>query len=49
MFKKKTVGYVSEIDRFLTDFDQTHPLSATQQAEKQKFKRIFKLRDHPID
>ena len=48
-FKKKTVGYVSEIDKFLNEFNSTQPLSESQQAEIKKFKRIHYLRDHRID
>lgn len=40
--------YVSELDGFLNDFDKNHPkLSASQQKEMDKYKRIFALRDTP--
>lgn len=43
--KKKLTNYVSDLDKFLTDFDKSHELSATQRKEKAKFKRIYQLRD----
>jgi hypothetical protein len=40
--------YTSELDQFLIDFDQSHSkLSASQRAEKEKYARIFELRDNP--
>lgn len=40
--------YTSEIDQFLKNFDKTHPnLSASQRKEKEKFTRIYQLRDDP--
>ncbi|MCB1828010.1 MAG: hypothetical protein KDH94_06250 [Coxiellaceae bacterium] len=39
--------YVSEIDKKLAEFDQTHPKSASQQAEIDKHKRVYALRDNP--
>lgn len=40
--------YVSEIDHFLTTFDRTHPsLSSSQCLEKEKYQRIYRLRDNP--
>ena len=39
--------YTSKLDLFLSAFDQAHPrLSASQRAEKEKYDRINKLRDH---
>jgi hypothetical protein len=39
--------YTSGLDKFLENFDQTHPnLSASQSAELKKYTRIFQLRDH---
>jgi hypothetical protein len=39
--------YVSAVDRFLDDFDEKHPReSKSQRKEKEKFRRIYKLRDH---
>lgn len=38
--------YVSKLDQFLAEYDRAHPkLSPSQQAEKEKYDRIFKLRD----
>lgn len=48
IFNKVQSNYVSEIDRFLNDFDKDHPeLSRSQLKEKVKFKRIYALRDQP--
>ncbi len=49
MIRRKIVGYVSEIDKMLTAFDQTYPKSESQLAEIQKYERIYKLRDEPIE
>lgn len=39
--------YVSEVDQFLQKFDSNHPsLSLSQQKEKDKYQRIYRLRDH---
>jgi hypothetical protein len=39
--------YSSKLDLFLSAFDQSHPrLSASQRAEKEKYDRIYQLRDH---
>ncbi|OGT41786.1 MAG: hypothetical protein A3F42_02140 [Gammaproteobacteria bacterium RIFCSPHIGHO2_12_FULL_37_34] len=47
---KKILGltyYTSELDKFLGNFDATHPkLSASQQVEKKKYDHISDLRDH---
>lgn len=45
MFKRKTIGYVSEIDRLLEQLNESLPLSKSQLAEVTKHERIFKLRD----
>ena len=37
--------FVSEIDKKLKEFDSTHPKSASQQAESEKYQRIYQLRD----
>jgi hypothetical protein len=38
--------FTSKLDQFLNAFDQAHPrLSASQREEKEKYDRIFKLRD----
>ena len=39
--------YVSKIDQKLTEFDQTHPKSAAQQAEIKKHQRVYEQRDNP--
>ncbi len=48
---KKWLGldyYVSPLDRFLKKYDKTHPkLSLSQRMEKNKYDRIFCLRDQP--
>ncbi len=42
----KLTSYVSEIDQVLQGFDKKHPtLSSSQQKEKTKYDRIYKLRD----
>lgn len=50
---KKILGleyYTSELDKFLNNFDATHPkLSLSQQVEKNKYDRLNKLRDQPND
>ena len=39
-------NYVSEIDRFLQDYDKKHPkLSKSQQKEIAKLQRVYRLRD----
>lgn len=38
--------YVSLIDQFLKNFNETHPLSLSQRKEKQKFERLAALRDN---
>ena len=39
-------NYVSPLDEFLNQFDQEHPkLSKSQQKEKEKYARIYRLRD----
>ncbi len=40
--------YVSPIDKKLAEFNATHPLSASQQAEVAKYNRIYYLRDHKM-
>jgi hypothetical protein len=47
--KQKTLKhYVSDIDRRLAEFDHTHRLSPSQQAEIKKYEWIYKHRDNPI-
>lgn len=38
--------YVSVIDKTLAEFDATHPRSAAQQTEYNKYQRINQLRDN---
>ena len=45
MFRKKTIGFISDIDKFQIDFDKTHEKSASQLAEIQRDKIISNLRD----
>lgn len=41
--------FVSEIDKKLAEFDAKHAKSAAQQAEHDKYQRIYHLRDVPTD
>lgn len=41
--------FVSTIDKKMTEFNATHPKSAAQQAEYEKYQRIYHLRDVPTD
>jgi len=41
--------FVSEIDKKMAEFDATHPKSASQQAEYDKYQRIYRLRDVPTE
>lgn len=43
--KKIDKHFVSEIDQKLKAFDDTHEKSAAQQAEYDKYQRIYRLRD----
>lgn len=46
MFKRRIQKhYVSPIDQKLATFDQSHSLTSTQQAENDKYQRIYRLRD----
>ncbi len=47
MFKRILTHYISSIDQFLLKFDQSHPPSASQQAEIEKYQKINLLRDDP--
>lgn len=40
--------FVSSIDKFLAEFDRTHPKSSPQKAEIKKYERIYQLRDNPV-
>jgi len=49
MFKhKKTVDYVSDIDRYMLEFDRTHAPSKSQLAEVAKYQRVYELRDYDV-
>lgn len=37
--------FVSDIDKKMAEFDATHPKSAAQKAEYEKYQRIFQRRD----
>lgn len=45
LFRRKTVGYVSEMDRMLAEFKVTHYETASQLAEIKKYQHIYELRD----
>lgn len=45
ILQKSNKHYVSNIDRFLAEFDRKHSPSAVQQAEINKYQRIYRLRD----
>ena len=45
MKSKKLKNFVSEIHQFFKKFDQLHPLSASQQAEIDKYQEIYQQRD----
>ena len=49
MFRRKIVGYVSDIDKMLQNFDKTHPKSASQLAEMRKYETIYAKRDQPTE
>lgn len=40
-------AYISPIDRFIHEFNASRPLSASQQKEVEKHRRIAELRDKP--
>ncbi|MFT3742063.1 MAG: hypothetical protein QM752_05230 [Gammaproteobacteria bacterium] len=43
---KKLKNFVSPIDQFCQEFDETHPLSASQKAERAKYEQVYQLRDN---
>lgn len=45
--KKVYKNYVSPIDQRIEEFDRSEPLSASQRAEIEKYKRIYALREKP--
>ncbi len=50
MFKKQPIdkNFVSSIDKALAKFNRTHPLTEAQRAEVDKYRRIYRMRDHAI-
>ncbi|QLH43301.1 MAG: hypothetical protein HWD59_11675 [Coxiellaceae bacterium] len=44
---KRNKGYVSEIDKILEEYAETHPKSPAQLSEFNKYQRIYELRDNP--
>lgn len=46
--KKIDKHYVSEIDKKLAEFDQTHGKSASQMAEIAKYRAVFEKRDKAV-
>lgn len=42
-------NYVSEIDKFLENFDRTHPEDPYALAEKIKYQRIAYMRDNKVE
>ena len=47
--KKLDKQFVSDIDKKLEEFDKKHKKSASQQAEINKYQRIYQMRDVPTD
>lgn len=45
--RKLNKHFVSDIDKKLVEFNQSNPRSASQQAEIEKYNKIFELRDNP--
>jgi hypothetical protein len=45
MFRRKTIGYTSNIDKFLLNYSENTPPSQSQQDEIKKYQRIYELRD----
>lgn len=49
IFQKNDKYFVSGIDKFMEEFDESHPqLSASQLKEIKKYNRIDYLRDHVV-
>lgn len=49
MFKdKRIVDYVSDIDRYMLEFDRTHAPSKSQLSEVAKYQRVYELRDYDV-
>ncbi|MDF1655807.1 MAG: hypothetical protein P1U34_11905 [Coxiellaceae bacterium] len=47
MKQKTDKHYVSPADKFLAEFNATHPNSASQQAEVDKYDKLDETRDNP--
>ena len=50
--KKINSKYISSIDKKMAEFNRTHKLTESQQAEHDKYQEIYKKRDqavNPID
>lgn len=45
--KKINRAYSSEIDKKMSQFNQSHPLSAAQLEERDKYRNIEQRRDDP--
>ena len=45
--KKINRAYASEIDKKMSQFNQSHPLSDSQQEERDKYRKITQRRDDP--
>lgn len=45
--RKLNKHFVSDIDKKLAEFNESNPRSASQQAEIEKYNKIFELRDNP--
>ena len=46
--QKTDKNFVSEIDKQLTTFKRKHPNTQTQQAEIDKYQKIYQFRDHAM-
>ena len=44
--RKLKKHFVSDIDKKLAEFNASNPKSASQQAEIEKYRKIFELRDN---
>lgn len=45
--KKIDTFHISDIDKEMARFNKSHPKSESQQAEIDKYQRIYTLRDNP--
>jgi len=50
MNKKNKIdrNFISDIDKKLAEFDESHKLSPSQQAEAAKYRDLNHLRDEPV-